>query len=87
MNEREAEDAIIAVIAVLREWVKETGGVRGQAVLARKIIAMVRGGKNSVTIPRPLVATHVEDGGHLVLLFRNDEDHETAMKELGCEPG
>jgi len=87
MNEREAEDAIIAVIAELREWVKETGGVRGHAVLARKIIAMVRDGKNNVTIPRPLVATPNLDGYSLMLTFRNDEDLETAMKELGCEPG
>jgi hypothetical protein len=40
----------------------------------------------TVTIPRPIMASHNLNGGHLVLTFRNDEDLEAAMKELGCDP-
>ena len=80
MSEKEAEDAIILM---LREWVQDTAGVRGHAVVARKIVAMVR--QHGVTTPRPIAATHNPDGDSLVLTFRNDEDLEIAMKELGCE--
>ena len=45
-----------------------------------------RRAKHGVTIPRPIAATHNPDGDSLVLTFRNDEDLEIAMKELGCEP-